>query len=532
MPPASPEEILESLRQLEERLQRVERYLGLVPEAEKAPATPQESEEAEEQLEVRVGQNWFARVGIVLLALGLAFLLTFPYQGLPAVAPSVAGYVLVAGLVILSRYLRQTYDLISKYLMGGGLLVLYFSTLRLAYFSPAPALGEAWLEAVALVIVTGIIAMVAVRRESPYLAAIALASGYCTALTWDQPVFTFTMIVGTAGLTALLQRRFAWPALPSVSIVMAGMTHLLWAVGNPFFGHALEFRQGPEWSLAMLPLYALIFAAGYLRKREETGEQPSEILGAFLNGTLFYGLLLLLSLLAFPASIALWHALASAAFLGLAVVFWTRWKSTYATSVYAMLGYAALSVAIAARVGSASAFVWLCWQSILVVSTAVWFRSRFIVVGNFVVFVIVFLAYLITTGTIGATSASFGLVALLSARILNWQKDRLELKTEMMRNAYLLCALVIFPYALYHTVPPELVSVSWLALSAVYYLFSRLLHLRKYRWMALLTTGLTILYVIFVDLVGLEPAYRIISFLVLGVSLLVISMVYSRRKAR
>jgi hypothetical protein len=197
-----------------------------------------------------------------------------------------------------------------------------------------------------------------------------------------------------------------------------------------------------------------------------------------------------------------------------------------------MLGYAALSVAIVARFSSPDHFVWLCWQSIIVVSTAVWFRSRFIVVGNFAVFVLVFVAYLLTAGTIGAVSASFGVVALLSARLLNWQKDRLELKTEMMRNAYLLCALIIFPYTLYHTVPPGFVSLSWLCLAAGYYLVSRFLHLRKYRWMALLTTGLTILYVFLVDLVGLDPLFRIISFLVLGISLLAISMAYSRRKAR
>jgi len=129
-------------------------------------------------------------------------------------------------------------------------------------------------------------------------------------------------------------------------------------------------------------------------------------------------------------------------------------------------------------------------------------------------------------------SLSFGIVALLSARILNWQKDRLELKTEMMRNAYLASALFIIPYALYHSVPPGYVSISWLSVALLYYLMSRYLSNRKYRWMALLTTALTIVYVIFVDLVGVDPTIRIISFLVLGTALLTISMVYSRRRLK
>ena len=51
-------------------------------------------------------------------------------------------------------------------------------------------------------------------------------------------------------------------------------------------------------------------------------------------------------------------------------------------------------------------------------------------------------------------------------------------------------------------------------------------------WMALATVALTVLWVFTVDLVALSPALRVLSFLVLGVALMVISMVYSRRKAR
>jgi hypothetical protein len=128
-------------------------------------------------------------------------------------------------------------------------------------------------------------------------------------------------------------------------------------------------------------------------------------------------------------------------------------------------------------------------------------------------------------------SVSFGIVALLSARVLNWKKERLELKTEMMRNAYLGSALFFIPYALYHSIPQGFVSLSWLFTALVYYLFSRLLKSRKYRWMALLTTIMTIIYVFIVDLVRVDPAFRIISFLVLGTALLLTSMIYTRRRS-
>jgi hypothetical protein len=167
----------------------------------------------------------------------------------------------------------------------------------------------------------------------------------------------------------------------------------------------------------------------------------------------------------------------------------------------------------------------------LVISTAIWFRSRFIIGTNFVIYILLFVAYLFLAGTVSLISIIFGLVALLSARFLNWRKDQLELKTDMMRNAYLASAFFIIPYALYHAVPPAYVSMSWVVVAIFYYVMSVLLkNNRKYRWMALLTFCLTIAYVFIVDIRNLDPAFRILSFLVLGIALFWISILYARKR--
>ena len=98
--------------------------------------------------------------------------------------------------------------------------------------------------------------------------------------------------------------------------------------------------------------------------------------------------------------------------------------------LYAMTGNLALSLAILRASGVPAVFVWLSVQSILVVAAAVWFRSRFIVVANFLIYAFIVLAYAVLADRETGISIGFGLVALASARILHWQKDRLELKTE------------------------------------------------------------------------------------------------------
>ena len=131
----SHEKILELLRTLENRIARVESRLELEPpEVPKPESAPAIAAEDDEELELELGQNWFAKAGIVGLALGIAFLLTLPYTNLPSFLPSLLGYVLVSGIFFLSYYWKESFQQVSRYLLGGGLLLLYFTTLRLFYF--------------------------------------------------------------------------------------------------------------------------------------------------------------------------------------------------------------------------------------------------------------------------------------------------------------------------------------------------------------------------------------------------------------
>jgi len=195
-----------------------------------------------------------------------------------------------------------------------------------------------------------------------------------------------------------------------------------------------------------------------------------------------------------------------------------------------MTGYGALSIAIILQFEKPDFFMWLCWQSLIVVSTAVWFRSKFIIVANFFIFLLIFLAFLVLSGATSSISLSFGIVALLSARILNWKKDQLELKTEQMRNAYLLTALLIIPYSLYHMVPSGFVAFSWIAVAILYYILSRLLKIVKYRYMSLATFLLTVVYVFVLGITSEETIYKILSFLVLGAALIILSIIYTRNR--
>ncbi|MES1194621.1 MAG: hypothetical protein ABUL65_01920, partial [Opitutus sp.] len=278
---------------------------------------------------------------------------------------------------------------------------------------------------------------------------------------------------------------------------------------------------------------AVILAAGSLRRSGRGVEDGPTVACALLNCALGYGVFLLHTLAVAGPGFAPANLAASTVFLGLAVLFWVREHSRVSTFLYAMTGYMALSLAIFQVSALPEVFVWLSLQSVLVVATAVWFRSRFIVVANFLIYCAIVLGYVVVARSETGISVGFGLVALVSARILNWQKDRLELKTELMRNAYLFAALVVFPYALYHLVPGGYVGVAWVGLALFYYLLNLIVRNRKFRWLGHVTLLLTTGYLLVVGTGRFEPVYRVLSFLVLGTVMLVVSLAFTRvRKGR
>ncbi|MCL4512249.1 MAG: DUF2339 domain-containing protein [Bacteroidetes bacterium] len=528
-------QVSEVLKNLEARISRIEQHLNLEPVEFKETAeavVTQRAAETTDTLEFQIGHYWFAKVGIVALIIGIVFLLLQPYSTLfPAFAP-ILGYILAGTVALFSRYMRKSFPFLSGYLLGSGLVLLYFATLRLHYFSEQPALADRAPEIILLLIVVIINLIISSRRKSVYMTALSLTMGYAAALMSEWTYSFFIIVTVMTLLTIYIELKYKWHHLLTYGIVLTYFTYILWFINNPLVGNPLALRASSFGTALFVLLWALIFAAGnFIRGKDQT-EDSTVIISSLLNGLGAYTLYLLTTLTESQEHLAVSHLVASSVFLILAIAFWLREKSRYQTFFYAMIGYAALSVAIIAQFKTPYSFVWLCWQSLLVVSTSVWFRSKFIVVTNFIIYAIIFIAYLVLAGTVSATSLSFGVVALVSARILNWQRHRLELRTELMRNAYLIAAFFIFPYALYYIVPSDYISLSWIAVAILYYVLSLILKSIKYRWMALSTFLLTALYLLIIGITKLEPVYRIVSFLILGIALLIISFIYARTRIK
>jgi hypothetical protein len=369
---------------------------------------------------------------------------------------------------------------------------------------------------------------IAVKKNTQGVAALGTILFAATALISNSGVITFLLLILLSACAVYFNKRYSWLFLFWIGIFTTYFSHLIWYLNTPFLGNDLTFRTENQYNIIFLLAYLIIYSLGNLPNDSSLKEDLKTSSISFFNCALFDGLFILI--LFTSKANASFHLLASVVLILISIVYWTKQQSKYSTFFYSMSGYLTLSIAIALLTPRPDYYFWLGLQSLLVISTAVWFRSKIIVVANFLIFITIIITFLATEVHIGLTLLSFGVIALVSARILNWKQLRLELKTEQMRNTYLTVSLLIIPYSLFRLVNIEYVSLSWIALSIFYYVFSILLKIKKYRWMALLTLLLTVGFSFILGLSSSDTSFKIISFLSVGVALIITSIIYSRKK--
>lgn len=196
--------------------------------------------------------------------------------------------------------------------------------------------------------------------------------------------------------------------------------------------------------------------------------------------------------------------------------------------LFTLFAHGTISIGFVQTVASPDLYVILIWQSLLVLANALWFGSQFITISNFLLYIVLFLAYTAASGFAGIISVSFGFVALFSARLIRAFEIRLGSSYNVLINFYLAITFVSLPFALWKAIPHEWVAFPWLGVTLLYYALSLVLKSQRYRWMGHLTLIATLVYTILLATIGMEPSQRILTFLVLGVVLITVSVVYTR----
>lgn len=484
--------------------------------------------QSEGAFEFRVGEYGMAWLGNIVLLFGITFLVQYlqnsGYVGLSVLT----GFISIALIYLAALFTSKLYAYLSKLFTYNGHFLLYYFVLKLHFFEASPVIKNQLAALFILLVVVGVLFFLAVRRQSQIMSFMVLIMLVFAGIACNSTIIT-AGIITTAAISALfLYNRFAWSKLYLSSVILIWLGHFIWLLNNPIMGNSFEFISSPGFSTAFIFITGFVFSLlAFLPKKKNISDE-FVIVSIVVNGLIFTALLLMMTFTFYLNQYVLLFGTITVFCLIFSVVL--KKKSLYdlIASMYVLYGFMAMSVSFYGLYLFPKAYLLFSLQSLLVVSVALWFRSRFMVIMNTLLFLLLMVFYIQNPAHISSTDFSFMLVAFVTARIINWKKERLNIRTELVRNVYLICGFVMTLFSFYYAFPEAYITVSWIFAAILFFLLSRLIKNIKYRWLAIAMVIASAIKLIFVDLSNVDIGYRVLVFLLLALISITVSILYTK----
>lgn len=529
-------ELLDRINSIDERISRIESLLRVGAKsgnkshvASDTTTEDQELDFANPLSESKVFEHGLAWIGSAVLLLGMIFAMLFVNNLFGGIAAFVLGIVSAALTFFFSGILKKSLGYMAFMFSICAHLLIYYTILRLHFFIDNPVVNNLWIVIFLLLGSVGFLFYKADAAKSQLMGFVAYGLLMLTALLADHTQVTLSLFVVATAAVLYLMNKNGWDTLLIISIFLVYIGHTLWLIGNPLLGHPVGAVATPQFNIIYLLLYGGIYSVVPFLKQK--GKLSAEVCNAtiILNSIAFSVLLMLVVLTFYSKNYLLIFLGISLMCLIYSIVLNYRIESRFDSFFYVNFGFMALSIAVYGYSDLPGSFLFLAWQSMVVLAIAIWFRSNLIVLMNTFLYTAILLAYLISTKSIDSYNISFTLIAIASARILNWQKERLDLKTDAIRNFYLAITFFAMLFTLYNAVAQDYVTMSWGLAAVAYMIMSVILKNVKYRWLAFLTLVASVVHLFMFDISKMGVGYRIIAFIFVGLIILGVSFYYTKK---
>ncbi len=260
-----------------------------------AKSVPQEAAKRIFNLEEILGTNWFSKLGVIGIVIGVALLMAREMTELGPAGRVVGGIALGAALLGAGVFFerRERWRILARAGMGGGWALLYFTTYAMDHIDAARILDSEALDFFLLLIVAAAMVAHTLRYHSRVITGIAFLLAFSTInISRAGPTSLLASAILAAALVVIVLKR-EWYDLEVLAIVAIFLNHYYWLrpIIEPMHRHRHPF---PEFlpSAALLIFYWAIFRASYILRRNlnEADEKISTV-GALLNSFLFLGVM-------------------------------------------------------------------------------------------------------------------------------------------------------------------------------------------------------------------------------------------------
>lgn len=247
-------------------------------------------------LEQRMGRYWLNRIGILVLATGIGFLITYTFKYFGPFVKILTGYLIGAALFIIGNRLEKNNRFLyyGRSLLGGGWAIVYFTTYAMHHFEASRIIHNQLLDLVLLAAVALGMLAYTIKYKSPELSSVALFVGYFTATLGDINYFTLATCLILAMASVILVYKMRWLKMIFVGIGLTYATHIFWVFKQlrmsvvPVGG--MDVQQVQFWlNNGFLVLYWLLFTVSiYLIRDQNETEKKQLAVANFSNFLPFF----------------------------------------------------------------------------------------------------------------------------------------------------------------------------------------------------------------------------------------------------
>lgn len=237
-------------------------------------------------LEELLGLNIFAKVGIVLLVLGFAFLGQYAFAAMGPAAR--VGLLFAAGAAMLGAGVRfeskDRYRLVSRAGIGGGWALLFFITYAMNHVGAMTVLSSNTVDCILMFIVAVGMVVHTLRYRSQVVTGLAFLLAFSTVALSQDTIYALTAGIILALGIATIALRMSWFELEAAGIAATYANHFYWLY--KLYPDGFAGRHFPEFfaSATILIGYWAIFRISYvLRKIKSPRDEKISTISALLN---------------------------------------------------------------------------------------------------------------------------------------------------------------------------------------------------------------------------------------------------------
>lgn len=494
------------------------------------PSTPH----VQSQFERDLAKHWFSWLGIISIVIGITLLLSFSLRDLGLMGSIITAYGASSMLFGLAVWFQRTYRSFGLILQSGGWATLFIATYSL-HGSTGETIAPASVVGWVLLFVVAIMVIAALYQKSKALTAGAFFLGFVAALITPVTSFTLTALVILAAGLVLVATRLRWPQLIIFGTLATYFTYALW-LGTGIIAWSKDFPT----ALGFLVLEAVIFGISHwiLTPANETDRKL--LLGSSainLTGVFF----LLQYILHASGHASGWIVTLFLAFVcgTLAVVTRLFANRRDLRMIYTVFAVSFLTVALGQKLhGSTLSLAFFIESAaVTIIGIAARYRVlRYLGYGVSFMALLLFFSILPSSEMFGLTTIHArlvnGLIGLGVFSLVGWYAGTVakNLPDDERRISlvYGWSIIAVLTALLGAEITPRLISIAWGVEGVALFGLGFALQNISIRRQGLSVMIVTIIKVYLYDVQTLEPGARILSFIILGIILIVIGYLYNR----